>query len=207
MAELPQPSCHRFRPLTREGLLPTLNRAVDAAAWPSVDFVLHGTTVGTNALLERSGGPAALVATRGFRDILELGRRTRPQTYGLRGHFEPHIPRWHRYEVSERIDAQGVVVHELSLGEVKQLAAMIKRDGIRSIAVAFLHSYANDVHEAQVKKQLADATGLPITVSSEVLPEIKEFERTVATALKCVSISTGFALSRQSRAGPWTAGA
>src|SRR5690349_1154567 len=81
--------------------------------------VVHGTTVGTNALLERKGARCGLITTRGFRDVLELGRRTRPHAYGLSGSFEPLIPREHRFEVCERVDACGRIIEPLDENEVR----------------------------------------------------------------------------------------
>src|SRR5436190_8266497 len=105
--------------------------------------VVHGTTVATNAVLERKGSRCGLITTRGFRDILELARRTRPQLFGLTGEFEALIPRELRTEVRERTDADGEILEPLDECEVAAAVAYLRSLGAESIAVHFMHSYAN----------------------------------------------------------------
>ena len=114
----------------------------------AIDWLVHGTTAGTNAVLERKGARAGLITTRGFRDVLELGRRTRPNAYGLSGNFKPLIERRLRLEATERMDAQGRVVTPLSESDVRAAVQQLIDEGAESLVIHFLHSYVNDEHEA-----------------------------------------------------------
>ena len=96
----------------------------------AIDWLVHGTTAGTNALLERKGARCGLITTRGFRDVLEVGRRTRPNAYGLSGSFNPLIERCDRFEVGERLDAQGRVVEELNEDDVRIAVESLKQSGV-----------------------------------------------------------------------------
>ena len=150
-----------------------------------VGEVLHGCTVATNAILERKGATTALITTRGFRDLLELRRIRVPRLYEpLYVKPEPLVPRRHCLEVSERIGAEGEVVAPLAEEDVLRAAEHIRRHGIEAVAVSFLHSYANPAHEraatAILRRELPD---LFITPSHEVLPEIREYERTSTTVI------------------------
>src|SRR5262249_35913344 len=116
--------------------------ALEAVKAPLAEIaIVHGTTTTTNALLERKIARCGLITTKGFRDILELGRRTRPQPYGLIGTFEPLIPREMRLEVTERIDAEGVVLQPLDLAEVERAVEELMSKGMESLVIHFLHSY------------------------------------------------------------------
>ena len=106
-----------------------------------IGVLIHGTTVGTNAVLERKGARCGLITTRGFRDALELGRRTRPTTYGMVGTFEALIPREMRIEVSERMDAFGNVLVPLDEEEVRKAAGALMEQGAESLLIHFLHAY------------------------------------------------------------------
>src|SRR6185295_5534605 len=119
--------------------------AVAAAGATPADLavVVHGTTTATNAVLERKGARTGLITTRGFRDVLELGRRTRPTPYGLKGTFDALIPRELRLEVTERIDAEGAVVQPLAEEEVRRAAALLKARGVEALVIHFIHSYVN----------------------------------------------------------------
>jgi len=150
-----------------------------------VTHLAHATTVVTNAILEGRGARAALVTTRGFRDVLELRRSSRPDLYDL---FQDApavlIPRRRRYEVSERIGADGTAVIALAEAEIPELIAALKADRIEAIAVSLLFSFLNSEHEARLGRSLRQAfPDTPIYLSSEVLPEIREFERTSTTAV------------------------
>jgi N-methylhydantoinase A len=152
-------------------------RALGAAV-RSVDTLIHGTTVGTNAILERKGARCGLITTRGFRDALELGRRTRPQIYGMGGVFEALIPRELRVEVTERLDADGRIVEPLAEEEVRDAVRTILRRGAEALVIHFLHSYRNPVHEEQAFKIARDLWPTPhISVGSRILREVREFER------------------------------
>lgn len=151
----------------------------------NTEFLIYGTTLVINALVERRGANAALLTTRGFRDVLELRRASRGDLWDLSGRLpEPIIPRRMRYEIDERLWHDGQIFTPLDELQVRQLAEEIKRQGVNSVAVCLIHSYSNPIHEQQVHGILADAMpDLHISLSSEVLPEIKEYERTVATAV------------------------
>ncbi|WP_276261189.1 hydantoinase/oxoprolinase family protein [Haloglomus litoreum] len=149
---------------------------------PDVGTLAHGTTVATNAVLEGDWAETALLTTEGFRDVLEIGRQDRPDLYDLHGSKpEPVVPRDRRYEVSGRLDERGVELEPLDEDAVRALAADIDAD---SVAVTLLFAFENADHEEQVRAVLRDA-GYEgsISLSSEVLPEIREYERTLATAL------------------------
>ena len=150
-----------------------------SARWPDLSLITHGTTVATNAILERKGSRCGLIATRGFRDILELRRRDRPHLYGLTGSFEPLIPRDLRLEVSERVRADGAVLEPLSAAEVAAAGELLVGEGVEGIVVAFLNSYSNPVHELQAKAILVERwPDLHVSASAEVVPIVREFERT-----------------------------
>src|SRR6201995_406318 len=112
-----------------------------------VQAIVHGTTTTTNALLERKIAKVGLITTKGFRDVLELGRRTRPQPYGMRGTFRPLIEREFRLEVPERMDADGHVLTPLDEAAVAQAAKKLLALGCEAVVIHFLHSYINPVHE------------------------------------------------------------
>jgi N-methylhydantoinase A len=140
--------------------------------------VVHGTTIATNAVLERKGARCGLITTRGFRDILELGRRTRPNNYGMTGSFEPLIDRELRLEVSERLDARGRILLPLDEDEVRTALKTLHELGAEAVVIHFLHAYANPVHE-QRAGEIARTnwpTGF-ISISSDILREVREFER------------------------------
>jgi len=152
--------------------------------WPAIGALVHGTTVGTNAVLERRGAKVGLIATRGFRDVLELGRRTRPHLYGMAGGFVPLIPRALRVEVTERIDAEGNVLVPLDEAEVHAAIAALRAAGVESVVIHFIHAYANPAHERRTAEILRQSWPNDfISLGSEILPEVREFERGTAAAL------------------------
>ena len=128
-----------------EGVMAGLREA--GIALPEVAAFVHGTTVGTNAVLERKGVTCGLVTTMGFRDTLELGRRTRPNAYGMIGSFEPLIARQRRLEVPERMDAAGRVLVPLDEDALREAVATLLARGAEALVIHFLHSYANPAHE------------------------------------------------------------
>ena len=159
---------------------------IDASGAPaaSIETIVHGTTVATNAILERKGAKCGLVATRGFRDALELGRRTRPRRWGLAGSFEALIPRELRLDVTERLDAQGRVILPLDEDEFRDAVITLRDAGCEALVIHFIHSYANPAHErraAEIARELWPNAF--ISTGAEVLAEIREFERVSATAL------------------------
>jgi N-methylhydantoinase A len=151
----------------------------------SVDLIAHGTTVGTNTLLQRKGARVAMVTTKGFRDLLEIGRQTRPANYNMHLDFPaPVIPRHRRIELAERIGADGAVVTTIDAEELEQALEAALASKPESIAVCFLFSYLNPSHELAVKQRIQDAApDLFVSTSSEVQPEFREYERISTTAL------------------------
>jgi len=144
-----------------------------------LDQILHGTTIATNAVIERRGARCALITTRGFRDILELGRRDRPHMYGLTGIQRPLIPRDCRWEVDERMDYQGNVLIPLRARQVRELAQVLKGEKVDAVVVSLLHSYANPAHEEEIRDILHEVEpAWEIVISSGVIREYYEFERT-----------------------------
>ncbi len=145
---------------------------------------LHGSTIAINTMLERTGAKAALLITKGFRDIYEIGRVNRPDSYNL--YFTKHqplIPRMHRFEVDERVLANGEVLKPLDDAEIAGIAEKLRREGIEAVAVLFLHCYRNPAHELRAKRILQES--LPdafVTVSHELSQEYREFERSSTVA-------------------------
>jgi N-methylhydantoinase A len=143
-----------------------------------LDLIIHGTTATTNAVLERKVAKVGLITTEGFRDILELGRRTRPRAYGMTGTFEPLIERPFRREVAERMNAQGEVVTPLDEAAVKREAEALAAAGCEAIVVHFLHSYANPVHELRAGEIVRSVwPNAYVTLGHELLSEYREYER------------------------------
>ena len=140
--------------------------------------IVHGTTVGTNALLERKIAKTGIITTRGFRDVLEMRRRDRPQTWGLLGSYTPVVPRAWRLEVDERVLADGSIHTAVDLEQVRAQARALLSEGCEAVCVFFVHAYANPRNEqaavAAVREIWPNAF---VTAASEVLPEIREFER------------------------------
>jgi N-methylhydantoinase A len=148
------------------------------ADFAGIATIVHGTTTGTNALLERKGAQAGIITTRGFRDVLEMRRRDRPTTWGLRGSFEPVVPRNRRVEVTERVLASGEVLEPVDPAEVAARARELLALGCRSVCVFFINGYANDANErAAVAAVRAIWPNPHVTAATEILPEIREFER------------------------------
>ena len=150
-----------------------------------VAHVGHGTTVATNLVIERRGAVTGLITTKGFRDVIEIGRQVRPHLYDYRVVKPPPLAaREHRHEIGERIDAHGKVIAALDEREVEAAAEKLKAAGVKSVAVCFLHSYRNPAHE-QAARRVVERV-LPdtyVSVSSDVLPEFREYERWSTTLL------------------------
>ncbi|MCZ6872202.1 MAG: hydantoinase/oxoprolinase family protein [bacterium] len=174
---------HDFAAGVMEGLQQAINEQGVVPA--EVAFVSHATTVVTNALLEAKGARTALVCTSGFRDLLELRRSARADLYDLNQDAPAVlVPRHCRLEVDERIDAQGQVVSALKPSDIDHLIETIHRLDVEAVAVCLLFAFLNDVHEAEIGVRLRAAfPDKPVFLSSEVLPEIREFERLSTTAV------------------------
>lgn len=147
--------------------------------------LVHASTVATNAVLEQRGAPTALIATRGFRDVLEIGRLRRPVLYDIFWSKPPPLVRRSlRLEVTERIRADGSVETPLTTADVADVIARLSRSGIHSVAVSLLHSYVNPAHERAIGAALREALpAVSVSLSNEVLPEIREYERTSTTVI------------------------
>ena len=149
-----------------------------------VKLIVHGTTTTTNALLERKLSKTGLITTSGFKDVLELGRRTRPNSYGMHGKFVPIISRDLRYEVSERIDAKGNIIKVLSEIELKKAAKELLKLGCESVVIHFLHSYSNNSHELRAQEIISEFwPNNYITMGHSLLSENREYERGVTAAI------------------------
>ena len=149
-----------------------------------VSQIVHGSTVATNALLEGAWARTALVTTKGFRDVLEIGRQNRPALYDLRARRSPAvIPRDLRFELAERVDAAGVAVERPSEEDVVALAGALRDANVAAVAIAFLFSYLLPEHEQFVEDILVRELGVPVARSSAVLPEFREYERSMTTAI------------------------
>ena len=145
--------------------------------------ITHGSTVATNAVLERKGAKIGLVTTAGFEDVLRIGRQTRAELYNFMvAKAEPLVGAERTFGVKERLAADGSVLEELQESEIAGLVSRLKGAGVESVAVCLLHSYANAVHEARVAAGLR-AAGFRVSASHEILPEYREFERWSTTAL------------------------
>jgi N-methylhydantoinase A len=168
---------------------------------PDIASIVHGTTVATNALLERKVARCGLITTRGFRDVLEMRRRDRPQTWGLTGNFTPLIARDLRLEVDERVLADGTVHTAVNLDQVRAAAQQLLAAGCQSVCIFFINSFAQFGNEkaaaAEVRKLWLNHH---VTASHEVLPEIREFERCSTAVLNaCLQPVVGEYLNRLSR--------
>lgn len=162
--------------------------AVSGGDLSALQRIAHGTTVATNAILERKGAKCALITTQGFRDLLLIGRQNRPVLYALHPKLPPPlIPREYCYEVPERLDHTGAVLKPLDVDALDMVLDEIASAGIEAVAVCFLYSYVNPAHEQAVRSRLI-ARGLldesRIALSCEVLPEFREYERASTVALE-----------------------
>ncbi len=147
-------------------------------ALDEIETIVHGTTVTTNALLERKIATCGLITTKGFRDSLELGRRTRPNPYGLIGSFECLIPRNLRLEAVERMDSDGKVVTKLDEQSVRDAVQRLIEDGVESLVIHFLHSYINDAHEVRAEEIAREMWPNDyVTRGSAIMAEYREYER------------------------------
>lgn len=164
-----------------ESLLEELNATAD-----QLQDLTHGTTVATNTILEGKGAKTALLTTEGFRDVVEIGRLRLPTLYDLNySKPVPLVPRRYRYEVAERLSSSGSVETPLDEAAVARIAEHLRSERIESVAICLLHSYANPAHEIRIRDLLRQELGsnIYLTCSHEILPEIREYERTSTTVV------------------------
>ena len=178
------------------GFMNGIERVADGA--DAIATIVHGTTVGTNALLERKVARTGIITTKGFRDVLEMRRRDRPRTWGLRGNYEPVVSRDLRLEVSERVLADGTIHTPVDLDQVEAAARELLALGCEAVCVFFVNAYANPVNEAAAVARVREVwPNRNVTAATEVLPEIREFERcSTATLNAALQPVVGSYLSR-----------
>ena len=149
----------------------------------SLDVLVHGSTVATNAVLERKGVSTGLITTAGFRDVLEIGRQTRPKLYDIRVQKTlPLVPAEQRVEVIERLNERGEVLVALDEASLTTALETLQATDVQAVAISLLFSFANPTHEQRVAEQ-ARAAGFYVSASYEVLPEFREYERTSTVVL------------------------
>src|SRR5215470_2184764 len=152
--------------------------AIQQIARESAVTLLHGTTVGTNAILQRKGARVALVATKGFEDAIEIGRQARPRLYDFFfDRVNPLVPAELRFGIAERIDSDGTVLERPNPQELADLRQIIKQQHPEAIAVTLLFSFANPANELAIEEALRQLN-LPVSFSHKILPEFREYERT-----------------------------
>ncbi len=170
-----------------EGILNGVEQILSDSGLPlaAVRTIVHGTTLVTNAIIERKGARTALLTTRGFEDVLEIGREMRYDIYDLFLTMpKPLVPRPLRVGIRERVDKSGRVLEPLDVAQVEQTADRLAHQGVRSVAISFLHAFANPTHERTAGDIIRRKyPHMAVSLSSEVLPEIREYERTSATAM------------------------
>jgi N-methylhydantoinase A len=173
--------------------------ATTPAFVPKLDELIHGTTLVINSIIERKGAKTGLITTKGFRDVLEIGRGIRYAPYDVFAEFpRPLVPRRYRLEVDERIRSDGSVLKPLDPQEARQVVRRLLEMGVESIAVCLLNSFENPTHELTLKEIIEEeAPGISVSISYRVLPQIKEYERTSTTATNAyVKPLTGRYLSK-----------
>lgn len=168
-----------------DGVVEAVSQAVPARLISEAAYFLHGTTIGLNALLQRRGEAVGLLATKGFRDILEIRRGDRDEMYNLFWKPPPPlVPRWLRLPVRERIGADGQVIAPLDSDDLRQAVEIFNREGVESVAVAFINAYANPAHELEAERILRQS-GFDgaLSLSHRVSGEYREYERTTTTVI------------------------
>ena len=169
-----------------QGVMQGLRRITAAAgiAPGDIGLIIHGTTLATNAIIERKGARTALITTEGFRDVLAMGNESRYDQYDLNIVLpEPLVPRYLRLPVPERLDNTGAVLRPLDEAAVTALIPVLRQENVESIAVGLLHSFVNPAHERRIAAILHEALpDIPVSLSSEVSPEMREWERFCTTA-------------------------
>ena len=177
-----------------EAIAHALDRIRESSMDLGILELVCGTTVGTNALLQRKGGRVTLITTAGFEDVLEIGRQARPQLYNLLFEKpEPLVPRARRLGLRERLDSDGRALLAPSNAEIERIVRATVRSGADTVAVCLLFSFVNPAHEKMLAQAMA-ATGLPVSVSHQILPEYREFERTSTTVVNAylVPVMSGY---------------
>lgn len=170
-----------------QGVVDGLSKIPDTGdrSLSALESLSHGTTVATNAVLEGNWAETALVTTAGFRDVLEIGRQDRPDLYDLQAEKPtPVVPRRRRYEVPGRLTQNGTVIEEFDTAQAREVARTIANSGVSAVAVCFLNAFEDPRHERRMRDLLeAECDGVSVTLSSDILPEIREYERTTTTAM------------------------
>ena len=174
-----------------QAIIDCLKKELSSDDLPNIQSLYHATTIATNAFLGQVNlelPKTVLVTTKGFRDVLEIGRQRRASLYDFNfTRPTPIIPRRHRFEVEERLDYTGKVVTPLNMKELQEISKKITKIDVSSIAISLLHSYKNPVHENEIKELFEkEHPDLYITTSFDVSPEHREFERTSTTAINAV---------------------
>lgn len=173
-----------------EGVIDTLRKA--SVHVPDTRFFVHGSTIIINALTERKGARTALITTKGFRDVLEIGRANRPDIYNM--YYtkpKPFVPRYLRFEVSERVNYKGEELQPLDEAEVRRAVERCRAEGVEAVAVCFIHSYANPGHEVLCGEIITEcAPELPVTLSHQVTQEWREYERTTTAVVNSYVLPT-----------------
>ena len=190
------PSTPRSPAQAIEAAVKEISRSIAGHSLNSLDLVC-GTTVGTNALLQRRGGRIALITTAGFEDVLEIGRQARPKLYDFfGGRPDPLVPRARRFGLRERIGADGEIIARPKPSEIRALVRKLRAARPDAIAVCFLFSFIDPTHEKLISRALRNE-GLVVTASHEVFPEIREFERTSTTVVNAylVPVMSGYLAS------------
>ncbi len=146
--------------------------------------ITHGTTVATNALLERKGAKTALITNKGFEDVIEIGRQNRDRLYDLYYKREKiPVEREHRFGIDCRINSKGEIIKDIQEKELESIVKALKKHNIESVAVCFLFSFLNPYHEKIVKEYIENQIDIPVSASYQILPEFREFERTATTVI------------------------
>lgn len=167
-------------PRFEQAVIEATNRALRPS---QIATMVHGSTVATNALLQRTGEPVAFITTEGFRDMLLIGRQNRPKLYDLRVRRpEPICRPEHCFTVRERVDAQGKIVHALDPADMERVISEISNLKLKHVAICLLFSFANPIHERTLARA-CEAAGLTVSLSSELLPEFREYERACTTVI------------------------
>ena len=165
-----------------KGVMSGISEILTQASLPAdaVSFFILGTTLATNALIERKGAKIALMATEGFRDILEIGHENRYAQYDIaQDKPPPLVPRHLRFGVPQRMNVNGEILLDIDEASVRTIIRKLQQEQVQSVAIAFLHSYANPAHEQRVRDLiLSEIPSMYVTLSSEVCPEVREYERT-----------------------------